>query len=480
MTVAELFARIGVKADSSQLNSFDKKLKGVKVAMTAAVAGAAVFSVAIRKITDDAMDAAAGMKQFEAETGASYQELQKWQSVAEQTNNSSKAITESIKNLASNREKIKVGEGDISGYQLLGIDPMQDPFEVLEDLRKQTADLPQAMKKNILGQMGISNDLLQVLELSNKEFTQMAGRAFIVPQSAIDGLDKARASLASVREAGSYLKTMIAAELAPGMEELNKKIIAFVKENEEGIVKGIKKSFEIIRDFVAAIGNAAMMINKIVTSTVGWKVALGGIAAAMAIFNAQLLLSPIGVFTAAIILLVLILDDLYMFSKGKGSLIGRMFGDSDLAGPWKALVDIISEFVNLLGLLATGDFAGVDALLASWGLVGDAIQRVIDLTKELAEINKKGQEQRNESFRGDTFQSDVAAAKDTERGLIDRFLSGLKASFAGQSLVAPGMAGGTMISTMNTSVNINTTGGVNGQDVAREIDRAARRGGYIE
>ena len=324
MTVADLFARIGIKADDAQAKRFHLTLKTVKIGMIAATAAAAGVSLAIRKITADAMAGAVAFKQFETETGASAQELQKWQSVAEQTNQTAESVTAAIKAIVANQNKIKLGQGNISGFQLLGIDPRQDPFKILEELRVKTKGLSDGMKKNILAQMGVGVGLLQTLELTREQFDAMASRAFIISPGAIETLNKTKSSIDLAARAIKYIKAQIAVGLSPQIELLTKKFTNFIKVHEKGIIKGFQIAFTFVQKFTGAIMNAGRAINNVVTNTIGWKKAIMGLIGVFALLNLTLLASPIGLIIAGIVLLIAVLDDLYIYSKGGKSLFGLM------------------------------------------------------------------------------------------------------------------------------------------------------------
>jgi len=324
MTVAELFARIGIKADDAQVKRFMGSMKAAKVGMIAMTAAAAGVSIAIKKITSDAMASAVAFKQFEVETGASAQELQKWQSVAEQTNQSAESVSAAIKSIVANQEKIKLGQGNISGFQLLGIDPRTDPFKILETLRDKTEGLTRGMKKNILATMGVGGGLLQTLELTREQFDAMSAKAFIISPGAIETLNKTKASVDLAGRAIKYIKAQIAVGLSPQIEKLTKRFTEFVKVNEKGIVEGFKKAFEFVQKFTGAIINTGKAINNVVVNTLGWEKAIKALVGVFILLNATLLFSPIGLITAGIILLIAVLDDLYVYSKGGKSLFGMM------------------------------------------------------------------------------------------------------------------------------------------------------------
>ena len=324
MTVAELFARIGIKADDSQVKRFMGTMKVAKIGMIAVSAAAAGTALAIKKITTEAMASAVALKQFEVETGASAQELQKWQSVAEQTNQSAESVSNAIKSIVANQEKIKLGQGNISGFQLLGIDPRQDPFKILEDLRVKTKGLSDGMKKNILQQMGVGTGLLQMLNLTRKEFDAMSAKAFIISPQAIETLNKTKASIDLASRGIKFMKAQIAVGLSPQIEKLTAKFIQFMKVNEKGIIEGFKKAFTFVTKFTGAIINAGRMINNVIVNTLGWEKAVKALIGVFILLNATLLLSPIGLITAGIILLIAVMDDLFVFSKGGKSLFGQM------------------------------------------------------------------------------------------------------------------------------------------------------------
>ena len=392
MTIADLFARIGLKTDEGKAKSFQKTMLGVKTGLIAVTGVAAATALAIRKITADAFEAAVAFKQFETETGSSAQELQKWQAVAQQTNQSAESVTSAIKSIVSNQEKIKLGQGNISGFQILGIDPRQDPFKILEDLREKTKGLSDGMKKNILQQMGVGAGLLQTLSLTREEFDIMASRAFIVSPQAIETLNKTKASVDLASNAIKYIKTQIAVGLSPQIRETTKRFTEFIKVNEKGIIEGFKKGYKFVSLFLKAITNTATMINDLVTSTIGWEKTIKIAAIAFGVLNAVMMASPIGLITAGIILLIAVLDDIYTYSQGGKSLFGKLMDRfPELEKGLFGFIDKIIEIKDLFKAFASGDEMGIDKILSQWGSFGDIIQLIYDNIKKLQDILEKGE-----------------------------------------------------------------------------------------
>jgi hypothetical protein len=408
--IIDLFARIGVQADTDKLKQFGTAASVASSGMILAANAAVELSqkiigvaVDIKQMADEAMDAAAAMKQLQAETGVAAETLQRWRGVAQQVNVSAETIDAAIRSISQNQQNIKFGEGDISGFQLLGIDPRQDPLAIIDELRQKTQGLDEAFRTNLIQRMGLGPDIVRLLELTNDEFERLADRSFIVPQSAIDGLDEARKTSGLLRQALTFLTTTIAAELAPDIAKLNKRITEFIRENKEGFIDGVRRAWDYVSGFVGAIGNMIEIIDRAVQATVGWKAVLIGIGAA-------LLASPLGLFVAGIILLIAVLDDLYVYSQGKGqSLFGVMaerfpeFGQAlenwiktvkDSFGLLQDVFSVITQRVReikeLIVALMTGDMEVTNAILESWGRLGAFIQFVIEKIAQLKEIIQGG------------------------------------------------------------------------------------------
>ena len=414
MEIAKLFARVGVKADSGQLNSFTKGIGQAAsglLKLVGVAAGTAGAVMALKKFTNEAMQTALSLQNFSAETGVSAESLQRWKAVADQVSGSGQAVEAAITSIAKNREALQLGEGNLSPYQLLGIDPMQDPIKVLEDLRKETARLPQAMKANIIQQMGLSSDLIPMLELTNEQFAEMSGRAYVMPQSAINSLNSTRQSLTELGQAGKYFQGLIATGLAPGLKKFTDSLNQWLRQNPQ-VIEGIKKIGEGIGRALVAITRAVSMIGSLVSNTIGWKNALIGLIAVIGALNASLLVSPIGLFTVAIIALLLILEDLAVYSSGGDSLFGHLMNNSEgfrnamerLFGVFNNIGPVLQDVWRLFQAVLHGDWSTVDEITAKWGLLGAAINVVLRFLSDFKDMIIS-------VFRGDWSHLDELTAK---------------------------------------------------------------------
>lgn len=343
MNILDLFARIGLKADTGPANNFLKSVNGIKSGLIGAVSGTLSLAAAVKAVNGAFTDTL-GMKKFADDTGASVQEMQKWKQVADQVNGSGEGVAASIRAITQNQEKIKLGQGNISGYQLLGIDPRSDPFKVLEALRTKTQGMSQGMRRNIAAQFGVSNDLVATLELTNAEFDKMAGNAYVVSPESIAGVNRARASVTELMNRLNYMRTESIAKLAPL----------------------IKKGVEWLHRIITAGQRILTMIDSFVRGSIGWRNAIMGIVGAFIALNSAVML-PV----AGFLLLFAILEDLYVYSKGGESVFGELVKSFPaLKGLFDGMVESINILSGALQGLMTGDWANFDRLVEKWGLFG--------------------------------------------------------------------------------------------------------------
>ncbi len=443
INILELFARIGLKADQGPADAFLKTVKGIQGELVGAIAGTLSLAAAV-KAMNGAMAQALEFKKFSAETGASAQELQKWANVADQVSGSGDAVAASIRAITSNQEAIKLGKGNISGYQLLGIDPRSDPFAVLEKLRGKLQGLSPAMRRNVASQFGISPDLVMTLELTNDEFDKMAARAWIIPQSSINGLNKARAALSEVKNAFNFIQAELATKFAPVIEKVTKWVI----------------------NFALMVERAVLMLDKIIRGTIGWKAALAVLVGVLAILNASFLLSPIGLFTIAILALMAILEDLYVFSTGGDSLFGLLVDEFPALGKaFDWVVKLVENIKELFSLIGKGDWKGLDELTDKWGILGDIIDGIVGGIRFIIEGLKN------------PLGSFEAFGKDVREGGIGQALSNDFSKFVGEvqgffglSGATPATAGATTIAP-TVIINGVTEPAEAGAAAAREVER---------
>jgi len=174
VNIGELFISIGVNADNKTLNDFIGDLGQLKLASLSNIASIAGMTAELIKLGTEATNIAIGFQMFTNQTGLSSQELQRWQLVAQQANVSAEAVAGSVSALQRNLAEIKLGRGNISPFQMLGISPRGNAFDVLTQLRGKMGKYDAATMTNLAAQMGITPDMINLLRLSNDEFAKLA------------------------------------------------------------------------------------------------------------------------------------------------------------------------------------------------------------------------------------------------------------------------------------------------------------------
>lgn len=167
-------------------------------------------------------------------------------------------------------------------------------------------------------------------------------------------LDKTSLSIDSI-------KTKIAINLIPTVMAVSEKFNGWLVSNKDLITNGISRVIEWLGKGVQVVTNFIKFIDKIISSTIGWKNALIALGVAWAILNRAFLFSPIGLVIAAFGALLLLIDDLMVYMEGGKSLFGS-YWDPLISGGnkvieffqtgdkiWKPIMIGLLTYFTLLG-----------------------------------------------------------------------------------------------------------------------------------
>lgn len=328
MNVGEFFVSLGFNADTVKVKDFAQAVSSLPIDIAASIVALAGIDYELLKVTEQAMDASVAFDHFANQTGLSWQELQRWQIVAAQANVSADAVASSVTAISRQLAEIRLGRGNIAPFQILGIGTNQNAFQVLDQLRQRIKGLEPSMATNLLSQMGIDPAMINVLRLSNAEFAKLSHTVAGMSGNQEGSFLRAKESLVQFGLVAKYLGFDVAANLVWAFENLYK----------------VLSKFKIVMAGVAVV--------------------LAGLAAYF---------FPI---TAAILALILVLDDLSTYFQGGDSLFGLAIKGI------KELVQELDPFAGKLGAL--GKIAGFGASLAALGPVGigqqavGAISRVVN------------------------------------------------------------------------------------------------------
>ncbi|MGJ5719637.1 phage tail protein [Morganella sp. B601] len=205
------------------------------------------------------------------------------------------------------------------------------------------------------------------------------------------------------------IKTKIALNLVPQLTAITQKFNDWLGANKELIAAGLTKVIQWAGRFFRVIINTGRAIWKVIDSTIGWRGALILLAAAFAILNRSMLMSPITWVIAAIVGLMLVIDDLMGYLDGKESQFGEFWGAcigwikdviawwnefytnnkeiiDGITGAFVTMVDSIisvfsglfSYFKNVLKLIL-GIFTGdTDLMSEAWSGMAEDAMKVFD------------------------------------------------------------------------------------------------------
>ena len=351
MRIAEFFAEIGLKGDkvaNMSLRDLIGSFGDLKAITVAELGALYQLGTEFAEMAKEAYSAAAALHNFEMRTGLSAQELQKWQIVAEQANVSAGSVTQAVDALSRASAAIRLGQGNIAPFQILGISPHQSAFKILEQLRSSLRGMDRPMAVNLLGQLGIDASMINILSLTNKEFAVMAAqqegigakteRAFLQGQLAITRFTQV------VRYSGYSL-----------VEIFGPTFNALLRGATFGIDL-LSKAFSWLVDRMERLPYLLM----------GIKVALAGLA---------LYFFPI---TAAIVGLLLVLDDLAAYMSGGKSIFGlAMEGIQKVVKAAEPYLDKLTKFGQAFGTVAGIAATAVVPQIPGQNLVTSAVSQSV-------------------------------------------------------------------------------------------------------
>ncbi len=324
-SIGELFLTLGVKADTATL----KKVGGAVANLRNGLLGtAAAFSgaiIALDRFVDSSLKGVVALQNINIQTGLSIEKLQKLQQVGQLSNLalSAEQISQSMAAVQKNLAAIRLGQGNVSPFGILGIDPTGDAFSVLEQAREAIKGLDPATTTNLITQLGFSPEFINILRLTREEFQALGENTFLNRQQRAD-IDRAGTSIKKVTLRLVALKDQAVAKLAPGLTKLVEDFFEWLKVNGDRIIRIITKIANIFAKFALTISRAVGFLGELLEKFVG---AEDGVLALAAVFGILFLaISPI---TATLLALFAVLEDIAVFKKGGKSLIGLALGDGE-------------------------------------------------------------------------------------------------------------------------------------------------------
>ncbi|HGT4463288.1 TPA: phage tail tape measure protein [Escherichia coli] len=383
--VNELITKFGFIGNLAPQETFNANLKasiGLLAGMGAAIQGSAGAMAAWFTSIIDGLDP---LVQFHRETGLSVEGLQELGRVAELNGSSMEAVTSSIGEMTMRiGEFISTGEGEMADIgKRLGLQfkdasgNVKDATQTFIELSDKMRSMSQAEKFSVLDKMGIDRSMVQMLSLSREELDKSLKQARdwgVVTTEQADAAAEFNNSLKDLRMGYSSVSTQLALSFLPMLKEVIDGMREWLHTNSDLIKNGLHHLGEIIFSVAGMIRRLFPLIGLATAGFVIWKIAAIGLRTVL-----STIFSPVLLITAAIVGILLVIDDLVVAMQGGQSVIADFFKDNwgiDIVPGLLAIKDTVMVVVDYivdvfkqgienikllfsaLSKLVTGDFQG--------------------------------------------------------------------------------------------------------------------------
>jgi hypothetical protein len=366
-SIADLFIKLGVKTDATQLNKINATVTNIRnktLLMAGAFTGA---TIAIEKFVDSGLRGVVALKNINLQTGLSIEKLQRLQQIGQLANLSltPEQITNSVAALQKSLKSLEIGQGNIAPFQLLRIDPRgQDAFSVIEQLRENIKGIDPSIVTNQISNLGLNAEFINILKLSNEEFEKLGNNIFLSKKQR-DDIDRVGTSIKALSLRFKALKDQAIARLAPDLDKLVNKFFKWLKDNGEKVIQVMNNFFRVLAKISTALTRVVGLLSDMVSSILSLE---KGIYIITALFG--LLALSVAPFLTALSAIILLLEDIAVYKAGGDSLIG------DLIKGLKEL-PVIGDLFNgneILGTIAkiTAAVGGLSLALYKLPLKGKA------------------------------------------------------------------------------------------------------------
>ncbi|ECO0584324.1 hypothetical protein XS81_13545 [Salmonella enterica subsp. diarizonae] len=417
--VNELITKFGFIGDLAPQETFNANLKasiGLLAGLGAAIAGSAAGVAGWVTSISQSIDP---LVQFSRETGVAIETVQTLGYAASVNGSSVDALQASLGEMTKRvGEFVSTGEGEAKDVaERLGLQfkdmngQVKNSDVIFRELADKLHGMSQAEKFSVLDKMGIDRSMVQLLSMTGEEISSLQNKAEalgVVTQDQADQFAAYNDSLTTLGKGFDGIKFQVAVGFVPVLKDLVDGFTDFLIANKDLIKNGLAHLGEIIFSVMGMIRRFLPIVAAITIAFAAWWLVTGGLATVMG-----LLMSPVVLITAAILGIILVIDDLLTAMEGGQSVIADFFKDTwgidivpaliaakdalmafiDYAiNIFKPLADAIVSMFKFVWHLITGAFTGdfqdamndaqsfFESLIAfisgAFGVVGDAFEYV--------------------------------------------------------------------------------------------------------
>jgi len=397
--VNEVVTRFSFQGDLRPQREFNTGLDSSIKLLAGVAAGITATSGAMFAWANSVFNTIDPMVQLSRETGVALESIQELGYAASVNGSSLDAVSASVREMTK-----RIGE-----FEQLGTGPAKEVVEnlgisfrdangeikaadqVMLELTDTMAGMRESERMNVLDKLGIDPSMIQLLSLTSEEVEGLRARAQrlgVVTQEQGDAVASYNDSLTTLRFGMQGIQNMVAVGFAPMMDDLVDRFVNLLEANQDLIMNGLNWLGEVV---VSTMGMLERMWPIFAAVAAGFaiaKVAAIGFGGVMSI-----ILSPVVLWTAAILGAILIVDDLIVAFQGGESVIADFFESFfgiDIRPALQAIVAAVGETVALVievfspavdaiksmfkavAAIIQGDFG------AAWDHIGDAMASMVE------------------------------------------------------------------------------------------------------
>ena len=397
--VNEVVTRFSFQGDLRPQREFNTGLDSSIKLLAGVAAGITATSGAMFAWANSVFNTIDPMVQLSRETGVALESIQELGYAASVNGSSLDAVSASVREMTK-----RIGE-----FEQLGTGPAKEVVEnlgisfrdangeikaadqVMLELTDTMAGMRESERMNVLDKLGIDPSMIQLLSLTSEEVEGLRARAQrlgVVTQEQGDAVASYNDSLTTLRFGMQGIQNMVAVGFAPMMGDLVDRFVNLLEANQDLIMNGLNWLGEVV---VSTMGMLERMWPIFAAVAAGFaiaKVAAIGFGGVMSI-----ILSPVVLWTAAILGAILIIDDLIVAFQGGESVIADFFESFfgiDIRPALQAIVAAVEEIVALVievfspavdaiksmfkavAAIIQGDFG------AAWDHIGDAMASMVE------------------------------------------------------------------------------------------------------
>ena len=388
MLLDEFLYKIGFDVDSGKIKQIEQGLKNVS---SIAKQTAQPISDAVKAGMERNAELMAKIDQFKSN-------VKNW---CEEAREQTKELAAGFHEVAEAEEKVgeKAKEASKETKKLTEKKPAIGLKQEFDGLRNKFLLIGAAAT----AASGLIANYLTVPLQNIDELAKKKDRLFNITQAEINQAKEYQDQLQKTKTAVQSIVTQTAIKLIPVVNQSLKGFNNFLKANKALVVEGLTNVFKWILKLGQVFTNTFRFLNKVISSTIGWKTALlilvGVLAVVKRAMLAAFLTNPIGWVILLIGGLILLIDDLMTYLDGGESLFGDYWKpciewgkkaialykeiEPTIKEVWDFVVNFITESVNaIIGVfkMLYGIFTG------DWELIKQGFQEVGDAILKAFEV----------------------------------------------------------------------------------------------